>query len=214
MHCFLLLAILAADPAGAEEPLTPRTLFAISTELQAAMKAEALAKSADDRSTAIHHLSDLYLEIVHDPRLIGSPTLQQYKAKLWSRLLRVKKELEVQVARAQRDSPTPEPAETDIRSQQTQHALASQMALTAYSLGGPTSLIAESSPAFGGRAADDGEALIDLIERTIRPEFWDTNGGPGSMFYYQSLHALVVTATTEVHESLGGTLRALRRAGM
>jgi hypothetical protein len=60
---------------------------------------------------------------------------------------------------------------------------------------------------------DHGQALVDLIERTISPDIWDTNGGPASIVYFAPLKVLVVRATSEVHESVGGVLGGLRQAG-
>jgi len=215
MSYLILAAVLAAAPADTSA-LPPRTLHEISTDLQAFMKREALAETPEERAAAINDMSDLYLEMMHDPRVATIPLLKGYKSRLWSRLTRVKKDLQKQVAREAKA------AAGEARDQQlvaqaqnsVSQDLAAQMALTSYSLGGPATLISESNRAFGGAAADDGEALIDLIERTIKPDFWDTTGGPGSIAYYQSLHALVISATTEVHEKIGGTLGALRRAGM
>jgi hypothetical protein len=55
--------------------------------------------------------------------------------------------------------------------------------------------------------------LVDLIERTINPAFWDVVGGPGTIFYYAPLQCLVVRATTEVHENLGGFVGNVRAVG-
>jgi hypothetical protein len=52
-----------------------------------------------------------------------------------------------------------------------------------------------------------------LIERTICPEFWDVNGGPGTIYYYYPLRVIAVRATSEVHHRIGGTLTDLRDAG-
>jgi hypothetical protein len=66
----------------------------------------------------------------------------------------------------------------------------------------------------GGTGPPDwGEALVELIERTIAPEFWDVHGGPGTIIYYRPLHVLVVRATSEVHGHVGGLLGAARDAG-
>jgi hypothetical protein len=75
-------------------------------------------------------------------------------------------------------------------------------------------------PAFGvgplGAAAlpqlpDNGQALVDLIQRTIAPASWDVNGGPGAIVYYRPSRALVVRQRSEVHEQLQGVVRALRQ---
>jgi hypothetical protein len=41
-------------------------------------------------------------------------------------------------------------------------------------------------------ATESGEALIDMIQRTIAPESWDVNGGRGSIFYWAPGQALIV----------------------
>lgn len=63
--------------------------------------------------------------------------------------------------------------------------------------------------AAGGDAAA-AQALIDLIQATVRPEAWDTTGGSATIRYFASGQALVVRAPEDVHEELGGVLRQLR----
>ena len=65
----------------------------------------------------------------------------------------------------------------------------------------------------GGAAPDSSAELIELIERTISPDHWDTNGGPGSIVYYQPLQVLVIRASGEVHGRVGGLVGGLRAAG-
>lgn len=216
----LATAIPAADPASAPSEIesvaavAPRRFVAINDDLQAALRAEATAASDTARAAAIHKMSDLYTEIRRDSRLETSDTLKSYKAKLWSRLTRVKADLQRQLDRQAKQAAGNsqlDPAAV----QQAAESLASQMSLMNYTLGGPGNVFSHASGAMGGRPVNDyGQDLIDLIERTIRPDFWDTNGGPGSMFYYQPLMALVVSATSEVHGDVGSVLDALRRAGM
>jgi len=81
----------------------------------------------------------------------------------------------------------------DPQTVQTCKALAIQMALVSYTLGGPGQVFSEGGGAFGGGAVrDHGEELVDLIRSTLHPDFWDVNGGPGSIVYYAPLQALVV----------------------
>lgn len=90
------------------------------------------------------------------------------------------------------------------------------LALTGASQGGPLWLILEGS-ASGGRPGgpavpgDWGPVLVDLIQRTIHPDFWDVQGGPGTIVYYAPLHCLVVRATAEVHGDVGVVIGGLRR---
>jgi hypothetical protein len=65
--------------------------------------------------------------------------------------------------------------------------------------------------AAGGAGQDDSDELIELIRRTIRPESWDVNGGPGTIMYYRPALALVISQTEEVHWLIGGLSGALRQ---
>jgi hypothetical protein len=88
--------------------------------------------------------------------------------------------------------------------------MADQLSLIGYSLGGPGKVFSQGG-AMG--PPDYGPALVELIQRTIAPGFWDVNGGPGTIVYYAPLRALVVRATGEIHGNLRGALGGLRRAG-
>ena len=63
----------------------------------------------------------------------------------------------------------------------------------------------------GQSPADAGADLIDLIERTISPQSWDINGGPGSIRYWSPGRALVVSAPQGDHDHVGRMLDQLRR---
>jgi hypothetical protein len=228
MSALLVVLALSAAPiassanseqsAGAQAE--PRAYHELSNDLYDFMKREALAQSHAERAAAIREMAVLYRELARDPRLVTSDTLKEYKAKLWSRLIRVKKDLEQQIARekkqAERDGTAGKAQLSELAAQSADEAsqgLAAQMALVSYSMGGPARVLAESGGAFGGGPRDDGKALVDLIQRTIAPDFWDINGGPGAIVYYQPLHVLVISATDEVHGNLGGLLNGLRDAG-
>lgn len=58
---------------------------------------------------------------------------------------------------------------------------------------------------------DHGPELVALIERTIDPQSWKTNGGDGVIHYYRPLRILVVTASSSVQDDLTNMLRNLRR---
>ena len=136
----------------------------------------------------------------------NSPTLAEYQDRLRARLIRIKQDV-------QRDM-TRERASQSRR--EGSRLPASEPVATLAPGQGPSSpgdTPAAGSP--GGRAGtpDWGPDLVELIERTIVPDFWDTNGGPGSIRYYYPLHALVVRATSEVHYRVGGLLEDLRAAG-
>jgi hypothetical protein len=237
MHGLWAVVLLAAAPMGdhpepaaakerslADAPAVQRRYHEISRDIQDAMRRDAFGKSVEERAPAIREMAALYTELRLDPRLESSDTLQQYKTKLWSRLTRVKRDLERQMQRQAKaaGSNTPSPlnvpggglssAEVADGASET---LAAQLALVSYSMGGPAQVLSASGGAFGGGMgpADFGPDLVDLIERTINPQFWDTVGGPGTIYYYAPLRVLVVRATSEVHENVGGLLGGLRAAG-
>jgi hypothetical protein len=58
---------------------------------------------------------------------------------------------------------------------------------------------------------DHGPELVALIESTIDPQSWKTNGGDGVIHYYRPLRILVVTASSSVQDDLTNMLRNLRR---
>jgi hypothetical protein len=201
-----------ATPGG---PATARRYAEIHQDLSSAMRAEATAATPAERAAAIRQMTEVYRELLADPRLAQSDTLKSYKAKLWSRLTRVQRDLEREVERKAKEAgqatADPEALEA-VRVAASE--LASQVSLMNYTLGGPNYVWEQGGGAFGGgRVNDHGQELIDLIQRTIKPNTWDVVGGPGSIFYYQPLMALVVRATSEVHDNVGGLLGALRRAG-
>ena len=156
-------------------------------------------------------MAALFRELRRDPRLETSDTLKGYKNKVWSRLNRVKGDLQRQVDREAKLAKRQGGESEAVAVQQATESLAEQMSAMNYTMGGPGYVLAQTGAAFGGgMAADNGQELIDLIQHTIRPDFWDTNGGPGSIFYFRPLMALVVRATDEVHGTLGGVMDQLR----
>ena len=58
---------------------------------------------------------------------------------------------------------------------------------------------------------DRGQELVELIQTTIAPDTWDTNGGLGTIVYFGPSKSLVVRQTSEVHGNLGGLIRDLRK---
>jgi hypothetical protein len=211
---------MAADAGSTSAAGTPvvvlRRYHEIERDMSDVLRSEARAPTPEARAAAVRKMCDLYRELVSDSRLDTSDVLKGYKAKLWSRMTRIKRELEQRVARQSGEAPSRAPTEAESQAiQDVAVSLATQMSYSNYTLGGPSYVLAHSGAAFGGGTVNDySQELIDLIERTIAPNFWDTNGGPGSMFYYRPLMALVVRATSEVHGDVGGLLEALRRAGM
>jgi len=226
MYAGFVLLILAATgveekslQASTAQPAETRKFHEINADLRVLFRREIQAASDADRATAIFEMTELYQEIRRDPRLDSSDTLTTYKAKLWSRLTWIKADINKHIARAQRrrglvKQALPELSEHDQANASLSAASTSgHLAMAGSAMGGPASVFNQGS-ARGGRAVPDyGPSLVALIERTIAPGFWDTNGGPGTIVYYQPLMCLVVRATTEVHHAIGGVTGALRAAG-
>ncbi len=227
MSALLLAMVLSAGPNDLADSRSnsgtaqsdARPYHEISADVRDAMKREALAENEAEQFTAIRDMAALYLELKHDPRLNEAPTLQQYKAKLWSRLTRVKKQLQRDIDRQNRElGRTAEEIDAELLARQqadeTAASLAQQLSLVSYSMGGPGKLFAETGGGFGGAPVpDNGQALVELIQTIIQPDFWDVNGGPGSIVYYAPLKVLVVRATHEIHRQLGGGIGKIRAAG-
>ena len=218
-------AILAAEPAAARpvaaramEPTRvgseARPFHEILAEITELLRSEAATADQGEHYQIVQRMCALHREIVGDSRYASSDTLAAYRAKLWSRLRRVQADLKRELAKEEprrgRHSTEPRAASADPESLVAAESLSESLALLGQSQGGPGYLVA-----LGGRAgpADHGAELVDLIERTINPAFWDTVGGPGSIYYYAPLHCLVVRATSEVHAKIGATVEGLRAAG-
>lgn len=227
-YLLLLLAAGGTDESSLQATTPPpvmRKFHEINSDLRALFRRESQAASDADRATAIYEMTELYQEIRRDPRLELSETLTGYKAKLWSRLTRIKADINKHISRAERlqgigTSKSTSLADLSGLSERDQEAASLAAASTSghlgmagSAMGGPASVFSQGSARGGRPIPDYGPSLVALIERTIAPEFWDTNGGPGSIVYYQPLMCLVVRATSEVHHLIGGATGALRAAG-
>jgi hypothetical protein len=74
----------------------------------------------------------------------------------------------------------------------------------------PVGRFAGQNPLPAAPPVDYGQDLVELIEATIAPSSWDTNGGAGTIRYFGPLRVLVVRQTSEVHGQLGDLLPQLR----
>jgi len=225
-YILLVLAATGADEsslqANTSQPAEVRKFHEINADLRALFRREFKATSEVERSAAIYEMTELYQEIRHDPRLDTSDTLTTYKTKIWSRLTRIKADINKHISRAQRQrgpaSPAPPTLSELSANDQAEATLvvastSGHLALAGSAMGGPASVFSQGGARGGRPIADYGPSLVALIERTIAPEFWDTNGGPGTIVYYQPLMCLVVRATSEIHHAIGGATGALRAVG-
>jgi hypothetical protein len=219
-------SIVRSRPASPAKPATDRGFLDYQRELSGLFRGEAAAKDNAAKAKAIRNLCALHARIVSDSRYATSDTLKEYRARIWSRLTKVKADLKREFGRdaaaqaALEESAALEAA--DAASAAAADSLAASLSLAGQTQGGPGYLLSGgagsnggSTGAFGGGAGtgDYGPELVALIERTINPAFWDVVGGPGTIVYFQPLQCLVVRATSEVHGNLGGLLGGLRAAG-
>ena len=205
--------------------IAPRRVHDIGVEMRRLLRTQARARSDRESYRSVQQICALFREVVHHPRWESSDRLLAYKAQLSARLRKVLQSQQRRLLRRQRAvfRRTYEPeilAATD--------RFAEELQWMGTTFGGPTQLVAyaqgvsettldgtqRSVGGAGGRATvDEGQQLIELIQRTIMPEFWDRNGGPGTIVYYAPLHALVVRATRGGHRRLEGVLEGARRGG-
>lgn len=84
----------------------------------------------------------------------------------------------------------------------------------------PSTTLAQQLPGLGagngalgfGNAAEreSAQQLMDVITGSIQPESWEDYGGTGVIRYFALGHALVITATSDVHNNVGDLIEQLR----
>jgi len=210
------LAVVTADAGSVAREAAPavvsRRYHEIERDMSEALRSEARSATPAARAVAVRKMCELYRELVADPRLETSDVLKGYKAKLWTRMTRIQRELAQQVARQSGSPSSRLPSEAE--SQTIRGSAASPTGSPSdYVPGGPGYVLANRGAFGGGAVNDHAQELIDLIQRTISPNSWDVNGGAGSIVYYRPVMGLVVRTTAEVHGDVAGVLEALRRAG-
>lgn len=209
----LSLTMTAVLMLGAEGTSAQTPLHEFNNEISALFKQEAAAKDLPARAAPIRQMCALHARIVSDERYATSDKLKEYRARLWSRLKKVRDELKREIARESDGKETTADLDVlesaDELSVAAAESLADSLSLSQHSQGGAANLLS-----FGGDAiSDNGRELVELIQRTINPAFWDVVGGPGTIVYYAPLQCIVVRATSEIHGNVGGALGGLREAG-
>lgn len=63
------------------------------------------------------------------------------------------------------------------------------------------------------RVQESGEQLVELIQNTIHPDSWESNGGNGRIMYWNQGTNLIIRQTDANHEEIQNLLDQLRRAG-
>lgn len=214
------------ETAAPAAKVNERSITAIRRDVSTALRFE--AKSKDE--TPAHHkaigaLIQLHREIVRHTTFEHGFAMKESRALLQSRLVRIEREI-----RKRYNSPRSErlSGKSDVPSKRLpgialndQPVLAQRMVPNggqpgAFGMGQGGAGLGNGGGiaprGVGGQLPDFGPELADLIQQVIDPDFWDVNGGPGTIVYYQPLKALVVSATIEVHERLAGVAGQLRAA--
>ena len=226
MHSSLLVLILAAAPPAevAESsnslveqqdsaPAKQRTRAEWVDEVRDALRHQAGAEDIGQPQAYVRLIS-LYQELLKDKSLHHSER-SRLRNRLRGRLLRLTEEFYHDLRRREnRIEVVRRRAEVEKNPEKLKLIEEDEAVLTQW--GGMLGQVLGGGG--GGRAEQDhGEDLVELIERVIAPDFWDANGGPGRIVYYKNLKVLVISATSEVHEQIGGgrggLLDKLRRAG-
>ncbi len=203
-----------ADAAVAEMPRAePRAGQELRIAVRAALRRWARPSDAQADGAAREFIS-LYRELQGDRDLARSQR-EYYRGKVRIRLMQLSDQIARRVARAKRLAEAEKPKRIELPEGKAD-ALAQRPGAAGRIPAGFGPAFGPGRPAFGGGAGqvpDYGEQLVELIQTVIRPETWDVNGGPGTIYYWYPGRALVVRQMQEVHEDLGGALEQLRRAG-
>ncbi len=218
----LSAAALGADPAvsaasaqlSTSAPAGRRPYHEIEAELRQLMRGQVQARTEADKAAIVMQQCALHAELVCDTRLETSVALKSYRNELAARLRKTASSMKQQLKRAAvagSIAKSNQVVAADLESSaEVEASLTATLQLTDFALASPQQLFAN-----GGAAQQDlgGAALVELIERTLHPQFWDRAGGPGKIVYYAPLQCLVVRATSEVHERTGNALGELRKGG-
>jgi hypothetical protein len=174
----------------------------------------------EDKAAAVYDLCILHHEVVTDSRFENNRSLVSVRAVVGNRLKKCKREYELAELRAERERKKQNRVlgieegdksfEVDAETS-TEYVLASTMAeylhYTGSLTGGPAEVFTYAN---GNFAPGDAQDLIRLIETTINPATWRTNGGSGDMFWYRPACALVVSASAQTQDQISDLLRQMR----
>jgi hypothetical protein len=195
------LTALSCDSLTAETALTPLTT--LRHETRELLRQEATLDDGRAKDAAIAALCDLYVVLRNDDRYATSEMLQGDAAKVRRRLLSIAHRRESQLKRQKIEKPSSLSGAVDSA---IDSALADGPGFSDQVKHG----LGEQSGQGGGALPDTGWQLVELIQRVVAPDFWDRQGGPGTIRYFAMRRVLVVRATTDVHEQIKDLLMALR----
>lgn len=171
-------------------------------ELRRVLKQEATSRETAAHPAAVVALCDLCAAMRSDDRYVSSSVLQGLAARSRRRLLDVRQDIQLALKR----DGIEKPIDFDQQILELQRTAAQRTDSEQ-----PDSQESDSEQPGSGFAPgpDNGFLLIELITRTVSPDFWTSQGGPGVVHYYGLQRVLVVRATTRVHEDIQSLLHAL-----
>ena len=203
------------DHSAAEQTVAPaaaRSGRELSEAAHAAMRhwAKATDQEAD---AAARELLGIYREIQQDTRMARSQR-ETLRVTVRARLDQLCTQISKRIAKAgcSRSGSAAAKSNSAVKSVAADKDKPGSAVLAG--IGGP----AGGGAGFGGATAgqnanaDNGQALVDLIQNVICPKSWDVNGGACTIYYWQQQHAIVVRATGDVHGEISDTLEQLNRA--
>jgi hypothetical protein len=233
----VILALLAAMPAASPEnspegaqatvdSVAEPTAQQLRDAVHAAMRRQATAKGAEQQA-AIRGLTEAYRQVVASTALPAREQ-QQLRTLVRSRLMRTSKTLERQLAKAQdgtmrqvrpladqlaNEQP---PAKRAILAQAQgnparQPGAAGAQPGRAAGQFGPGAQVAGAAQSWNAQTNQNAQQLIDLIQNTIAPASWDTNGGLGTIMYFAPSQVMVIRQTDGIHGKVGQAIQGLRR---
>jgi hypothetical protein len=173
---------------------------AMRTLTSSLLREEAVAKTEEEKADAIIALCDLYAAIRLHPQYDKSEMLRGEGVRVRRRLLSINQQLSDRLTRNKVVPPSDMTSRIDA-------LLASHLVPS-----DPVPMNSASNDRGGAAPAGigaEGWELVELIQRTVHPDFWASTGGPGSVRYFALKRVLVVRATTTVHEDLAAFLRRL-----
>ncbi|TWU23120.1 hypothetical protein Pla52o_26550 [Novipirellula galeiformis] len=195
------------------------SLTSLSRRATELLTAHATAREPEASESALTALCDFYVLMHRDPRYATSGMLRGDAAKVRHRLIKTAHRLKHRLLRADVPRPDSLSSKVDDMLQSTARdfetgtlkrlsdldRLHTDTATEGGSLPSDTIQGGEG----GGAAIDNGWQLVELIERIVSPDFWDSRGGVGTIQYYAMRRVLVVRATSDVHEQIRDLLISL-----
>jgi hypothetical protein len=179
---------------------------AVKQRVRDCLREEARSRDTTRHLRVVLELCDLHAAVRLDDRYEESGLLQSAAAIARRRLIQVSRDLQRQLQR----EGVPRP--TDF-AERLAAVARRQRAADPTSGGSGDSAGSFQGDADGGGGfaptgvPDHGWELVELIQRTIVPDYWARRGGPGVIQYDAMRMALVIRAGTHIHEKVGALLR-------